>query len=370
VTAPAGTALRIALIAPPWYPVPPRGYGGTELIVDLLRRGLTAHGHDVTVFGAEGSAPGVVPVAPAVWSGDLGHGHASWDRHFTYVSRVDRLMRDLTFDVIHDHTRPPGLLLWTARGRQGRPGERVVSTQHEPMTEPRETTLLEVRDAVRFVAVSHAQAATMARLGPPAVVYNAVDLDGLRVAERPGDYLLTLARITPTKGQHLAIEVARRAGLPLVLAGKVDSTPQGRDYFDSEVRPHLGHGVEYLPSVTGDEKRELIAGAASGLFPLQWDEPFGLAVVECMASGVPVVCTPRGATVELVRPGVNGVLAPDVNGLCEGIGLALGLDRVACARDARARFGPERMVLEYERVYRAAGRPAPDPSAPMAASAG
>lgn len=352
MSARAERPLRIALIAPPWYPVPPRGYGGTELVVDLLRRELLARGHAVTVFGAEGSAEGVVPVAPAAWSGDLGHGHASWDRHFTYVSRVARQLAGTTYDVIHDHTRPPGLQLW---GGWQRPGERIVSTQHEPMTEPRETTLCEVRDAVRFVAVSQAQAATMRRLPAYAVVHNAVDLANLRVNERPGDYLLMLARVTPTKGQHVAIEVSRALGMPLVLAGKVDSTPQGQAYFESEIRPRLGRDITYLPTTAGTEKQELIATAAAGLFPLRWEEPFGLALAECMASGTPVVCTPRGAAPEVVRPGVTGFLAEDVAGLSAAVESALALDRGVCAKDARARFAPARMAEAYERVYLSAG---------------
>jgi glycosyltransferase involved in cell wall biosynthesis len=360
MTAARARPLRIALIAPPWYPVPPRGYGGIELVVHLLHRELDRLGHDVTVFGAEGSAEGVIPIAPAAWSSDLGHRHAGWDRHFTYVARVARHIEGMNFDVIHDHTRPPGLLLWSQRRR---PHELLVGTLHEPVEEHRATTLREVSDAVRFVAVSRAQAASVPTLDIHSVVHNAVDVDSLGFSERPGNYLLTLARITPTKGQHLAIEVARRLGMRLVLAGKVDPTPQSQDYFESMIRPQLGPDVVYIPNVAGEEKRDLIAGAAAGLFPLQWEEPFGLALAECMVSGTPVVSTPRGAAPELVHEGVTGTLALDVAGMCAGVEKVLQLDRAACAADARGRLSPERMALDYLRVYRAE-QPATGPGDP------
>jgi glycosyltransferase involved in cell wall biosynthesis len=343
--------VRIALVAPPWYPVPPRGYGGIELVVHLLRSELKRLGHDVVVYGAAGSAAGVEVLAAAEWSDDLGNPehHIEWNRHFTYLARVYERLRSDAFDVVHDHTRYPGVLLCLASGV----APVVVHTMHEPLRESAIDFLAELDDEVRIVASSAAQAATATALRVRAVVHNAVDLDALRAAPAGGDgYLLQIGRIAPAKGQHLAIEVARRTGYRLVLAGKVSFSEDGR-YFEDHVQPHLGADVVYLENVSGAEKAELIARADAGIFPLQWSEPFGLAMAECAASGVPAIALARGAAPEVIDHGVTGFVADDVEGLVAAVGRLEELDRATCASVARERFSPSRMACRYLAVYSA-----------------
>jgi glycosyltransferase involved in cell wall biosynthesis len=335
--------LRICIVAPPWYPLPPQGYGGAELVVHLLHNELRRLGHDVTVFGAEGSGPGVDALASAAWTKDLDHPHAYWFRLFTYLARVGRTLEERSFDVLHDNSGYPSILLWALT----RPAPVLVHTMHEALQEPGVSFLKELRDRVRFVAISAAQAATVAELKVAAVVHNAVDLDSLRIGESSDGYLIEIGRIHPTKGQHLAIEVARRTGRRLVLAGKV----QSQTYFDQEIKPHLGAQIEYRPNVTGHEKQELIARADAGIFPLQWEEPFGLAIAECMASGTPAVALARGSAAELIDQGITGFVAEDVDGLVEAVGSLGSVDRVSCGKLARERFSPERMARGYLRVY-------------------
>lgn len=348
----ASDRLRIALVAPPWYPVPPRGYGGTERVVHLLRLELERRGHDVTTFGAEGSAPGVEILAPAAWSGDLGNPdhHTEWNRHFTYLARVFERLEADSFDVVHDHTRAPGVLVCLA----AKAAPIVVHTIHEPLRDSAVQFLVEVRDRIRLVALSYAQAETAAPLAVDAVVYNAVEPDKVGARAQGDGYLLQIGRVAPAKGQHLTIEVARRTGRRLVLAGKV-STAEDPQYFDEQIRPHLGNGVVHLEDVGGAEKAELIARAHAGVFPLQWPEPFGLSIVECMASGVPAVALARGAAAELIEDGTTGFLAHDTDGLVDGVERVGSIDRARCARIAAERFSPAAMADGYLTVY-AAGR--------------
>jgi glycosyltransferase involved in cell wall biosynthesis len=164
--------------------------------------------------------------------------------------------------------------------------------------------------------------------------------------------LIEVARITPDKGQHIAIEVAQRAGRKLILAGKVERSEEGLEYFEEQVEPFLSPSVEYYPNVAGALKAKLISRAAAGLFPLQWSEPFGLAMVECMVAGTPVLALRTGSTPELVEEGVTGFLAEDADGLVAAVNQLDEIDRVRCAQVARERFSPRRMAERYLAVYR------------------
>lgn len=346
--------MRVALVAPPWYPVPPKGYGGIERIVHLLADGLGRHGHTVTVFGAEGTTTGhdVRVRAPRAWSQEMG----TWVHKHTYLARVHRELVAERFDVVHDHTGSEGVLAAALAEH------RAVATVHEPVGLPEAAFLAEVGDRVALVALSEAQRAAAPAARWAAVVPNAVDPDDLLpLDELPGSddgYLVHLARMDASKGQHLAVEVARRAGLPLVLAGKVDAIPECEEYFRSQVEPHVdGRQVVWLPEVRGREKARLLAGARAMVFPLQWEEPFGLAVVEAMANGTPVVTFPRGAMPELVEPGRTGLLVADVDAMTDAVRDLPSLDRLECARTARNRFGVEHLLDGYEQVYAGVTRP-------------
>jgi glycosyltransferase involved in cell wall biosynthesis len=340
-------ALRIALVAPAWYPLPPRGYGGTELVVHLLHTELRRMGHHVTVFGAEGSEVGVTMLADAAWSRDLG-GPAEAARQATYLARVYAAMAGRRFDVIHDHTGFEGLLLALQSGL----APVVVHTIHGELTEPMCTFYKEVDERARLCAISLSQAASAPAIKLAGIVHNAVEVPAVPPSGTHERYLIEVARIIPDKGQHLAIEVAQRAGRKLILAGKVERTAEGMRYFEEQVEPFLSPTVEYYPNVAGAQKTKLISRAAAGIFPLQWAEPFGLAMVECMVAGTPVLALRTGSTPELIEEGVSGFLAEDVDGLVEGANRLDEIDRVACATVSRERFSPRHMAERYVAVYR------------------
>ena len=343
--------LRIALVAPAWFPVPPRGYGGIEAVVHLLARQLTALGHTVTTFAAEGSDPSVNPVILAGddWSEDLGR-PTQLVREATYEVRVNReLKRRLNeFDVVHLHTEFPGMacasLLSLELPR--------LATVHSGIGEEVVAFLKEVDMEIDLVAISQAQKEQAQHVRWRAMVHNAVPIDGLPIETKKDRYLVQLARITPIKGQHLAIEVAERTGLPLVLAGKVDRDEASQRYFEERIQPKLNGTVRWIENVSGKDKAKLLGRATALVFPIQWDEPFGLAMLEAMVTGTPVVAMARGAARELVEPGITGYLAGTVDELVDGVRRSGEIDTNQCAERARERFSPRRMAEDYVKAYR------------------
>ncbi len=342
--------LRIAVVAPPWYSLPPPGYGGTELVVHLLHSELRRMGHRVTVFGAQGSAAGVLTLADAAWSADLG-GPAAGLRQLTYLARVFEQLDGERFDVLHDHSGAEGLLL----AIHSRVAPVVVHTIHGQLDEPSVRFYEEAHERARLVAISASQAAQAPSLRLAGVVHNAVEIPPGPPSQTKDGYLVELARICPEKGQHLAIEVARRTGRRLVLAGKIEPTRKGKKYFREQIEPHLGPQVRYLPNVAGAEKRELLARAWAGIFPLQWPEPFGLAMVECMVTGTPALALASGSAPELIEPGRTGFLAHTLEQLVAAVELVDEIDPATCAQVARDRFNPGRMAEGYLAVYRRGG---------------
>ena len=347
----SGDRLRVAVIAPPWYRLPPRGYGGIELVVSLLVRALRARGDEVVVVGAESSEPGTIELAPAAWETDLGRRYGPV-RELTYLARVSTVLRRQgPFDVVHDHSGFAGLLATILMDLAP-----VVHTVHGSLGEPERTFYRTLCGRADLVAISTAQRVSAPGLPWLSTVHNAVDTDSLFTVP-PGDkggYLLCLARICPEKGQHVAIEVARRTGHRLVLAGKVEPTPEAELYYQTAVAPHVdGSAVIYHRNVFGRAKSQLLARATALVAPIAWQEPFGLSVVEAMASGTPAVSYARGAAVELIENGVTGfaVKPDDVEAMTAAVLATAEIDPQRCAHTARRHFNPERMADKYHGVY-------------------
>jgi len=340
---------RIALIVSPWYPVPPVGYGGIELMAYNLACELQARGHQVSVIGQQGSKGPFesIAIAPESWSAQLG-GRDHTPRELLFLYRAYELVRRRAFDVVHDHSGLTGILL-AATSRLQAP---VVATLHGALTEAEGEYLAAVDHRVHLVAISRAQQALVAGVDWRRVVYNAVDPGEYRPVTRredKGDYIIQLARITPDKAQHLAIEMAQRLNVKLVLAGKVDK--DSVRYFDECIRPHLGDRVSWHENVVGEEKAQLLAHAKALVFPIQWEEPFGIAMVEAMMSGTPVLALGHGAVPEIVEPGVTGWIAKDVDDMAALYSRLGEIDLDRCAEVARERFGPAQMADGYVNVY-------------------
>jgi glycosyltransferase involved in cell wall biosynthesis len=332
--------MRIGVIAPPWVPVPPPAYGGTEAVVDTLVRGLAARGHDVTLF-TTGDATCDVPRAHALDTPAEPMGMI-----LPEVFHVTRAYDALAgCDVIHDHTLlgPP-----LSAGRDTPP---VVTTNHAPFGGHVDAIFRLTAGRVPLVAISHAHAA----LAPPdvpvaRVIHHGIDVDRFPVGDGDGDYVLFLGRMAPEKGAADAIAAARTAGVRLVIAAKMRE-PAEHAYFDEHIRPHLGDDVVYAGEVGGSRKTQLLGNARALVNPITWPEPFGLVMVEALACGTPVLVYPNGSAPEIVEQGVTGLLCSDADELASAIGKAHALDRAACREAAATRFSADRMVQEHVALY-------------------
>jgi glycosyltransferase involved in cell wall biosynthesis len=335
--------VRIAVLSPVWFPVPPTGYGGIEWVVSLLADGLVDAGHDVTLFAAgdsrtKATLSAVYPEPPSVPIGISA---------FELRHAADCLLRADEFDVIHDHSSQ----LAAALG--GLISTPFVHTVHGPLDEPalpNYRAIAELAPRVGLVSISMKQREPAPELPWVANVPNALDLAAYPFLPHRGDYLLYLGRLSPDKGAHRAIEVARRAGMPIKLAGK-KREPAEQAYFDEQVRPLLGEDAVYLGETSHASKVALLQEARATLFPIDWEEPFGLVMIESMACGTPVIATRRGAVPEVVEDGRTGVIVDDWREMADALADADKLRSEDCRTSAEERFSPERMVAGYVAAY-------------------
>jgi glycosyltransferase involved in cell wall biosynthesis len=336
--------MRIGIVAPVWFPVPPTGYGGIEWIVSLLADGLVDAGHDVTLFASGDSRTkakleSVFPEAP---SAEIGTSWAELRHALAAYERADE------FDVVNDHSS----MLAAALG--GLVETPFVHTVHGPLDVNSEAiyrSVAALAPDVGLVSISLNQRKPAPDLPWVANCPNALDLDAYPYHKERGEYLLYLGRLSPDKGAHRAIEVARRAGLPIKLAGKKRERLE-QEYFDSQVRPLLGEDAEYLGETSHTSKVALLQNARATLFPIEWEEPFGLVMIESMACGTPVIATRWGAVPEVVGEGRSGVIVDDYLDMVDAIAEADRLDPAECRRYAEERFSPQHMVADYEAAYR------------------
>jgi glycosyltransferase involved in cell wall biosynthesis len=334
--------LRIGLIAPPWLPVPPPRYGGTEAVVDRLARGLLERGHDVVLF-CTGDSTCPVPrrwVYERARRSELGQIVVEL-RHV--IAAYDALA---DCDVVHDHSvagpiyadRFPHLL--------------TVATAHGPLNGELGEVYRAMSAGVPIIAISRDQAAHAGTLPIAAVIHHGVEPEVFPVGDGAGGYLCWLGRMASYKGAREAVEIARRAGTPLLLAGKIEHEDE-IEYFRDQVEPLLGGNIEYVGEISPGERAAFLGDAVALLNPITWSEPFGLSMVEALACGTPVVAFPRGSVPEIVDDGVTGLLCRDADDMVERLPEVGSLDRAACRKAVEERFSADRMVDEHVALYRA-----------------
>ena len=339
--------MKVAVLSPVWFPVPPTGYGGIEWVVSLLADGLVDAGHDVTLFASGDSRTKaelawVYEIAP---SAEIGRAQVEVRHALGCFERADE------FDVISDHSGPPAAVI------AGAVQTPTVHTVHGPMGgEPGDFYEQIARVAPRTGLISISMNQRQPHPGLPwiANVPNALDFSFYPVQPRRGDYLMFLGRMSADKGAHRAVAVATEAGLPLKLAGKCRE-PAEVEYFQEFVEPHLRPGqIEYLGEVTHGEKVELLQDARATLFPIEWEEPFGLVMIESMACGTPVIATRWGAVPEVIEDGRSGIIVDDYREMAGALAAADALEPLDLRRAAEERFSRERMVDDYVRAFDAA----------------
>ena len=341
--------MRIGILAPPWLPVPPPAYGGTESVLDVLARGLYLAGHDVILFATADSTCRVPrrSVMASVSAESIG----------SVVVEARQVLAGYEAlsgcDVIHDHTLCGPLLA----ARCGAVVPPVVTTAHGPLEGDLGTIYRSLGGRVPVIAISHAQAAA-APEAVSAVIHHGVELDRYTYGDGSGGYLAFLGRMCPEKGVHRAIDIARRAGAPLLIAAKMRE-PAERAFFEACVEPQLGGDVEYVGELGLADKLALLGEAAALVNPIAWPEPFGLVMVEALACGTPVLALSAGSAAEIVLDGRNGFLADSVEVLAARVGDIGGLDRRLCRSSVKAHFSADAMVREHVRIYTRMLRPLP-----------
>jgi len=328
--------VKVALLGPVAWRTPPLAYGPWEQVTSLLAEGLVRRGVEVTLFATLDSVTaaeldGVCP---------RGYGDAPeldgriWEAlHVAYA-----LGRSGEFDLVHNH------LDWLPLAFSAYCSTRLLTTIHG-FSDPRILPAFS-RSHSAYVSISDAdRAAEVAYL---ATIYHGVDLSVLPFHDSPGEELVAFGRISPEKGTAAAIEIARRAGRPLVICGLV----QDERYYAEEVAPYVdGEAVRYLGNVGPAERARVLGSAAALLHPIAFAEPFGLSVVESMACGTPVLTYPRGSMPEVIDVGVTGLLVEDVDSAVDAVADVVRLDRASCRRVAERRFSADRMVDDYLRLY-------------------
>lgn len=333
--------MRVGLIAPPWLPVPPEGYGGTELMLDLLARGLQAAGHEVLLY-TTGDSTCPVPRASVLEHSDTLRMGCSVPE-IRHVRHAYAALADC--DVIHDHTVVGPIYAGTITAPP------VVTTNHGPFNAELNDVFLAMAGRVPVIAISNSQASSAdPGISLAGVIHHGIDVDRFPVGAGDGGYLVFLGRMAPEKGARRAAAIARAAKRRLLIAAKMRE-PLERRYFEEEVRPLLGDGVEYVGEVGLERKIELLRDAEALVNPIRWPEPFGLVMIEALACGTPVLTFKEGAAPEIVEHGITGFLCGDEADMADHLARIGELDRAACREAAASSFSLERMVADHVAVY-------------------
>ena len=331
--------MRIAVLSPVSWRTPPRHYGPWESVVSLLTEELVHLGLDVTLFatGDSQTSGKLVAVCPRPYSEDR-----SVDPKVAECLHISELFeRAANYDLIHNHF---DFLPLTYSRLVETP---VVTTIHGFSSPAIIPVYRKYNGGGHYVAISDSDKSP--ELDYIATVHHGIDVAQFPFSGAEGQYLLFFGRIHPDKGAREAIDVARRVGIKLVLAGII----QDQDYFDAEVEPHIdGTTVEYLGSVGPDRRADVLGGALALLHLISFDEPFGLSVIESMACGTPVIAFDRGSMPELIKHGVTGYIVDDINNAISAVTEIKTINRSECRADVEQRFTSARMARNYVRVYR------------------
>jgi glycosyltransferase involved in cell wall biosynthesis len=341
--------LRIGVVPPLWTPVPPKTYGGVELVVHLLTEELVRQGHDVTLFGTGDSRTSgrLEPVCERNILDFMAGTDACVYEAYANAAVARVLARAVDFDVLHFHM-----------GMHWAPFATLVNTPSvftiHTFASYDDRWLVRNFPGVALTGISRYQATQLVegtdREIP--VVYNGCDFGAYQPSYEPGQYLAFLGRMSHDKNPLGAIRIAQAAGMPIVLAGKAQQAKEEK-YFDEEIQPLIdGKMVRYLGPVDHEQKNELLRNAAALVFPIQWPEPFGLVMIEAMACGTPVLARGLGSVSEVIDTGVTGYYAGEIEEMQALLPATLALDRRRVRDRAEERFSHRRMVEEYVEVYR------------------
>lgn len=331
------------MLAPPWIKIPPAGYGGIEWVIHYLTDELVRRGHDVTLFatGDSHTSARLAPTLPTQIPDRIGQSM------YEVLQAATCLRRAHEFDIIHDHSG------FTAVPYASFLPTPLVHTLHGHFTPEICSFYRTFRDTAWYVSISDYQQSCCPDLRYAGTVYNPIDISlwPFRPRREKDDYLLAFGRLCADKGFHTAIEVARKTGRRLVVAGTIQQ--QYRDYYETVIKPEIdGEQIRFVGEVSLTEKWNLFSRAQALLFPVQWPEPFGLVMIESMATGTPVIAFREGSVPEIVLDGVTGFVVRDAEEMAARVGELDRIDAGACRNHVRDRFSVKKTVDGYEEVYR------------------
>jgi len=341
--------LRIAMVAPLWASVPPATYGGTELMIHLLTEELVERGHEVTLFAAGGShtRARLHSIGDSTVSEAMARGEAFEYIHYANALFAEVLRAANSFDVIHNHLGCSFIPFGSATATC------LLTTPHTVLSVD-DLWALQRHARAPLAAVSHYQAEVLPieRRRAVRVIHHGIDFDAYGFSPRHDGYLAFLGRMGPQKSPLDAIRIARRAGMPLVLAGKPQNAEE-ECYFARDVLPHVdGKNVVHVGAVNHRQKNELLGAAAALLFPIQGEEAFGLAMIEAMACGTPVIAMGLGSVPEVVAHKRTGFVCASLSEMIQAVAQVPGIDRRACRAHVAEHFSVQRMTDKYDAVYR------------------
>jgi glycosyltransferase involved in cell wall biosynthesis len=345
--------MKILQIAPLWFPVPPDKYGGIERVVALLADGLVEKGHEVTLFAAPGSKSKANIIN--VFNKPLIEAGISWNDPIWNLRNLQMAVEYAEkngFDIVHSHLDVWGLFF------QGISKVPFVHTMHNPLyhansgiEKDNRLKLFEEEGYRTNIALISESARKNAMVNLPfsRVVYNGINMDDFNLG-KGGDHFIWIARVNKHKGIENAITAAEKLGVRLTLAGRLD--PSQQKYFDATIKPHLNEKIKFIGELSQDQLSEFYGSAKALLYPIEWEEPFGLVVAEAMACGTPVIAYNRGSMPELIEEGKTGfVVDSDINGMIKKMKLVDDVDRNYVREHVSKNFSKEKMVEEYEKFY-------------------
>ena len=335
--------MRIAQVSPLYESVPPRLYGGTERVVSWLTEELVRQGHEVTLFASGDSLTNarLVPVCPQALRLDRN----CIDPLAQHIYLIEQVLQQRDeFDIIHFHI---DYLHFCTSRREELP---QLTTLHGRLDIPDLVALYREFSEMPVVSISDSQRAPLPWINWQGTVQHGMPEDRFVPFLEPGKYLAFLGRISPEKGVDRAIEIALRAEMPLKIAAKVDKTDS--DYFENRIKPMLDHElIEFIGEISDLEKNEFLGNASALLFPINWSEPFGIVLIEAMASGLPVVAYPLGSVPEIIEDGVSGFLVKNVDDAVKAVENLSYIDRRKCRKAFERRFSGRRMAHDYLTIY-------------------
>lgn len=336
--------MRVAQVAPLYESVPPQLYGGTERVVYHLTEQLVQHGHDVTLF-ASGDSESSAKLRPMCGQALRLQGKKIIDPLAHHVRMIEIVAREARhFDVVHFHI---DYLHFPVSRAHRIP---ALTTLHGRLDIPELVPLYREFGDMHLVSISDNQRAPLRWANWAGTVYHGFPENLFNFNPTPGRYLAFLGRFCPEKRPDRAIEIAKRAGIPLKIAAKID--PIDQEYFETQIRGLLDHPlIEYVGEIGESEKNEFLGNALALLFPIDWAEPFGLAMIEALACGTPVIAWPQGSVPEIIEDGVSGFLVDEIDLAAKAVERLDLIDRAACRRIFEQRFSARRMAANYLKIY-------------------